>query len=72
MTDLSKLEEYEINEKDIDSVLNYMRIFDPENATSEKAIEFLEYLRVGLHEKAHGAKDEDLKALYDKYKSEKA
>lgn len=29
---------YQINEKDIDSVLNYLKIHDPENATPEMAL----------------------------------
>ncbi len=67
MVDLSKLEDYEINEKDIDSMINYLRIFNPEMATPEEAISFLEYLRVGVHEKAHNASDKDLKKLYESF-----
>jgi phosphatidylserine/phosphatidylglycerophosphate/cardiolipin synthase-like enzyme len=32
---------YEINEKDIDTVVSFLKIHDPENATPEKAIELL-------------------------------
>ena len=46
-------EEYEINEKDIDSVINYLKINDPENATPEKAIAFLEEMQIGLHMLEH-------------------
>jgi hypothetical protein len=65
--------DYEINEKDIDSVLNYLRIFDPEHATPENAIDFIEYLRTGVHEIAHNSPErlEELYAAFTKQKSEK-
>ncbi len=70
MTDFTNHDEYEINEKDIDSALNYLRIFDPEHATPEHAIAFLEYLRMGVHQKAHESTDEELEALYKKFKKQ--
>lgn len=36
--------EYELNEKDIDSVLNYLKLTDPEHATPEMAISILDYM----------------------------
>ena len=66
MTDLGKHKEYELNEKDIDSVLNFLRIFDPSNATPEKAIGFLVYLRIGFHEIGHD-NPEKLEQLFKKY-----
>ena len=36
---------YQINEKDIDGVLNYLKIHDPENATPEMAIALLEFYK---------------------------
>ena len=36
---------YEINEKDIESVIRYMKIHDPKNADREYAIQFLESLQ---------------------------
>lgn len=71
MTDFTKFDEYELNEKDIDSMLNYLRIFDPENATPENAIDFLEFYRTAIHKIGHEATDEDLKKLYDKFTQEK-
>jgi hypothetical protein len=68
MADLGKFDEYEANEKDLDSILNYLRIFDPENANPEQAVDFLVYLRTGAHVMAKGASDEELKNLYQKYK----
>lgn len=64
MTDFRKFDDYELNEKDIDSMLNYLRIFDPKNATPENAIDFLEFYRTAIHEIGHEATDEDLKKLY--------
>ena len=57
-------EGYQLNEKDIDSTLNFLRIFDPDNATPEKAIAFLEYMYVGAHMMQHA----DPKAVEELYK----
>lgn len=70
MVNFSKLEDYEINEKDIDSVLNYLKIFDPANATPENAIDFLEWLRTGVHEIAH-SNPEKLEEMYKEYTAQK-
>lgn len=37
---------YDINDKDIEGVLNYLRIFEPENANREYATEFLKYMKL--------------------------
>lgn len=37
---------YDINDKDTEGVLNYLRIFEPENATREYATEFLKYMKL--------------------------
>lgn len=37
---------YDINDEDIEKMLNYLRIFEPENATQEYATEFLKYLKL--------------------------
>lgn len=58
---------YKINEKDIDSVLEFLKQEHPENATPEKAIEILETMQAKFHEMAHTDPDllekiyEDLK-----------
>jgi hypothetical protein len=44
---------YELNEKDIDSALRFLEIFDPENATPEMAIELLEEMQAGIHTMSH-------------------
>jgi len=48
-----KTKRYEINEKDIDSVIRYIKIFSPENATPEMAISILEHLQAKFHILAH-------------------
>ena len=44
---------YEINEKDIDEVIRYLKTVDPENATPEMAIAFLEQLQASVHLMSH-------------------
>lgn len=44
---------YKINEKDIDTVLSILKRTDPENATSENAIDILESFQSGIHTLAH-------------------
>lgn len=46
-------ERYELNHKDIDSVVRYLEIHEPENATRERAIALLEDLQAGVHQIAH-------------------
>ena len=60
---------YEINEKDIDTVLNYLKIHDPENATPEMAIAVLEFYKTKFHEMAHTDLDK-LEEIYEKFKKE--
>lgn len=60
---------YELNEKDIDSTLNFLRIYDPDNATPEKAIDFLEYLYASVHKMRHD-NPEKLEELYDLFKKD--
>ncbi len=37
---------YDINDKDIESVVNYLRIYQPEDANREYATEFLKYMKL--------------------------
>jgi len=69
MTDEKSFEEYQINETDIDKVITYLKIVDPENATPENAIAFLEHYSKRFHEMGHVLLDDQLKALYDKFKN---
>lgn len=60
---------YQINQKDIDSVVNFLKITDPENATPEVAIQLLEHFKATFHELAHENLD-GLQELYEKLKRE--
>ena len=46
-------ENYEISEKDTESVIRWLKINDPENATREKAVALLQDLKAGFHGMAH-------------------
>lgn len=50
-------EHYEINEKDIEVTLRYLKYHDPENATREVAITMLQDLKSGFHSMAHNHPD---------------
>mgnify|MGYP001037947003 CR=1 FL=1 len=64
---------YDINDEDIDKMLNYLRIFEPDNATSEYATEFLKYLKLGARRKGRFDPDElpELLKTFQKSKSNK-
>lgn len=61
---------YKLNEKDIDSVLEYLKREDPENATPEMAVELLEHYKAKFHELAHTDPDK-LKEIYEELKKSK-
>jgi len=68
LPDMTKTSQnYEINEKDIDTVLNILMKTDPDNATPGMAIAILEHLQATVHELGHNNPDllleifEDLK-----------
>jgi len=63
-------DEYEITDKDIDSVVHYLTIFHPENANREFAIEMLEYLKAAYHRLAL-TNPEALEELYDAFEASK-
>ena len=62
-------DEFELSEQDIDKMLNWLRIFDPDNATPEQAIAFLVDTRVSIHQYAHD-NPEKIEELYKKFKSQ--
>jgi hypothetical protein len=64
-------DKYELNEKDIDSTLNFLSIFDPENATPDNAISFLEYMYVGAHVMQH-TDPKAVEGLYKEYLGQKS
>ena len=55
MNDMTK--GYELNEKDIDSMLNWLKLNRPEYATPEFAIDVLEELHATLHTMSHEEPD---------------
>lgn len=50
-------ENYEINEKDIEVALRYLKYNDSENATRENAIAMLQDLKSGFHSMARDNPD---------------
>lgn len=61
---------YQINEKDIDGVLRFLKATDPENATPEIAIALLEFYKEKFHELAHTDLDK-LEEIYEEFKKRK-
>ena len=66
----SKSPGYEINEKDIDTVIDFLKSYDPENATPETAISILEHLKASVHDLAHTNPDL-LVQIYEDLKNQK-
>jgi hypothetical protein len=66
---------YQANEKDLDKVLNYLRIYHPDIATPETAIRVTEVMYVIAHESAAYGKvidvDEAIKLAVKKVVSSK-
>lgn len=63
-------DDYELNEKDIESTIRFLKIHDPENANRETAIEFLEYMRLAAHKYAHD-EPRNLEKMYQKLRDTK-
>ena len=61
-------DDYELNEKDIESTVKWLGLADPENANPETAIEFLVYLRTVVHQEWHND-PKKMEELYKKFKS---
>jgi hypothetical protein len=66
----NKSQGYEVNEKDIDTVIEFLENYDPENATPETAISILEHLKASVHELAHTNPDL-LTQIYEDLKNQK-
>ena len=60
----NKSQKYEINEKDIETVLGILQRTDPENATPQMAIALLEELQMNIHLAGH----KDIEALIETHK----
>ena len=61
---------YQINEKDIDSVIKVLKLIDPEHATPEMAIDLLEHMQATYHTMNH-ENPELLRELYEELKRQK-
>ena len=49
-----------MNEADIDKTIAYLKTIDPEHATPEDAIAYLEYYQTVIHELGHQFSDDEL------------
>jgi len=67
---MTKTSKYQINEKDIDSVIKFLKITDPKNANPETAIALLEYFQATFHTMKHENLDE-LTEIYEEFKKYK-
>ncbi len=64
------MRDYELNEQDIDSVIRYLKVHDPKNATPEMAMALLEHMRAAFHTMAHD-NPEMLDEIYQDLKKQK-
>ena len=59
---------YDINEQDIDSVLHYMQLNDPDHATPERAMRFLVTWKKSLRKRnVSGILETDLDNFYKQF-----
>jgi cytochrome oxidase Cu insertion factor (SCO1/SenC/PrrC family) len=61
---------YQINETDIEGVIRFLEVTDPDNATPEVAIELLEHLKASFHTLAH-EDPKKLEEIYEELKRQK-
>lgn len=66
MTDFT---EYEMSEQDIDKVIVYLKTIDPDNATPENAIAYLEKYQAKFHALGHVLTDDEMRKLYEEVKN---
>lgn len=64
---MPQYEPYELSEEDIDKTIAYLKTIDPEHATPEDAITFLEYYQTVFHELGHTLSEDEMKKLYDEF-----
>lgn len=59
---------YDLNEQDIDAVLRYMQLNNPENATPERAVRFLATWKKSLRERdINSPLETDLDEFYKEF-----
>ena len=68
---MDNFEPYELNEVDIDKTINYLKRIDPDHATPEDAIAYLEYYQTVIHELGHQLSDEELQQLHEQFSSKR-
>lgn len=68
---MDNFEPYELNEADIDKTIAYLKTIDPDHATPEDAIAYLEYYRTVIHELGHQLSDKELSQLYDDFSAKR-
>ena len=59
---------YDINEKDIDGVIRFLKINDPKNATPERAIAFLASTKLNFRKNNEKDFGDNLIDLYNEFK----
>jgi len=59
---------YDINEKDIDGIIRFLKVNDPEHATPEWAIDFLAYTKLNLRNGAQVDLGANLLDIYKEFK----
>ncbi len=69
---MSDFRPYEMNEVDIDKTIAYLKTIDPEHATPEDAIAYLEYYQTVIHELGHQLSDDELKQLYEEFSAKRS
>ena len=69
---MADTEPYEINEADIDKTIAYLKTIDPNRATPEDAIAFLEYYQTVIHQLGHQLNDEQMQKLYEEFANKRA
>jgi len=70
MANVKDFEEYEMTDEDIDKVVRYLKTIDPDNATPENAIAFIEHFRIKLHMIMHELTDKQMLELYEEFAKE--
>ena len=69
---MSDFRPYEMNEADIDKTIAYLKTIDPEHATPEDAIAYLEYYQTVIHELGHQLSDDELQQLYEEFSAKRS
>lgn len=68
---MSDFKPYEMTEADIDKTIAYLKTIDPEHATPDDAIAYLEYYQTVIHELGHQLSDNELKQLYEEFSTKR-